>query len=101
MFLFLLLLVKNNNVTDSKSVSSILLIIDTMHMDFLIVFIQNTGCRHNNFSNHYWYKKFLLIELRENSCIHSPIFHNHSGLLAELEMSEAVDLSLSQISILI
>ena len=43
----------------------------------------------------------LLIELRESICVYSPIFHNSSGLSAGLAMSEAVNLSLLQFSILI
>ena len=60
--------------------------IDAMNIIVLVVAIQSTGYRHDNFSNHCWYKKFLLIELRESSCTHSPVFHNLSGLLAELPM---------------
>ena len=87
-------------MTASKHINRTFPIIDTIHIVVLIVVIQGTGYRHDEFSNGYWYNRFLLFDLREGSCIHSEMFHNCSVLLVKLAVLEAVDLSLLQFSIL-
>ena len=84
-------------------------IIETLHIVVLTNVIQSTGCRHDKFSNRYWFRKkeeereesFLLFELGGSGCIYSPMFHNCSGLPVKLAMLKAVDLSLLQLIILI
>ena len=46
-----LLLIRNNNMTDSKHISSTFAIIDTIHVVVPVVVTQSTGCKHDKFSN--------------------------------------------------